>query len=117
MALHGCRDIARVVDVFQLGAPSPCPFAYFKIKVLERQNGSFLAVPNVARLGTDGSPDWISGLGDSADAAMQDAIKCFVESVGDSDDLPDAEFEWSDPTALAQRSLRSPRLTVTHGFA
>ena len=98
MDLYGCRDIARVVDVFQLGAPPSCPFAYFKIKVLERQNGSLLAVPNVARLAANGSPDWISGLGDSADVALQDAIKCFVDSVRDSDELPDAEFEWSDTT-------------------
>jgi len=97
MALLGCRDIARTVDVFQLGAPSVCPFAFFKIKVLERQDGSFLAVPNVARLGDNGSPDWVGGLGDSAHEAVQDTIKGFVDSVGDSGELPDSEFEWSDP--------------------
>ncbi len=95
--LHGCGDIARIVDVFQLGAPSVCPFAFFKIKVLERQNGSFLAVPNVARLGTDGSPDWTSGLGNSANDALQDAIRWFVESVKGAGDLPVSEFEWADP--------------------
>ena len=74
------------------------PFPKFKIKILERPNVGFMAVPNVAiKSAKDGSPDWISGLGSSVDEALEDALKNLMAMLGERMDLTEADFEWSDP--------------------
>jgi hypothetical protein len=63
--------------------------------VVERPDGSFLGVPNVAIRSSDGSPDWISGLGGSVDEALEDTLRYFVRSVGGNVNLTLEDFEWA----------------------
>ena len=52
-------------------------------KVIERADRSFLGLPNVAVLRPDNSLDRISGLGDTVEEALEDALDNFVKSLGD----------------------------------
>ena len=89
--------VDRVVGVFQVGPPLPLlPFPSFKVKVIERSGGSFLAVANVAFRDKEGRPDWEAGLGESADEALRDCLEHFAARL--RPDLTNADFEWSDPT-------------------
>ena len=51
------------------------PFASFKVKVIERDDGSFVGVPNVAIRSPEGTPEWTSGLGDTVEEALADALR------------------------------------------
>ena len=95
LRVEGLGPVSREVAVFQVGPPlARLPFASFKVKIIERDNQSFLAIPNVARRLPDGSPDWTAGLGNSIDEALEDALRYFAESIGDgSDSLED--YEWA----------------------
>lgn len=93
----GLGPAGRVAATFQIGPPLAwLPFASFKVKVIERADGSFLGVPNVAVRSTDGMPDWISGLGDTVDDALEDALNYLVRSLGGREDLPVDSFVWAD---------------------
>lgn len=70
-----------------------------KVKVLELTGADFLAITNVSRRNAEsGSPEWISGLGDSIDDAVNDLLTRFVADVREnsqSTKVTDADFEWS----------------------
>src|SRR5436190_1316918 len=94
MRIDGLGPIVRVVAVFQMGPPlQRLPFPSFKVKVLERGEGHFLAVPNVA-LNSAGQPDWTSGVGETIDSAMECALRAFIQSLGDQLDFMESDFSW-----------------------
>jgi hypothetical protein len=96
--IEGLGPIQRVTATFQVGPPLAwLPFPAFKVKVIERTGGSYLGVPNVAVRAADGSPDWVSGLGDTAEEALEDALNNFVRSLDGRQELPEGAFVWSDP--------------------
>ena len=98
MRVEGLLICDRIVAVFQVtDSLARLPFAFFKVKVLERSNGSFFACPNVAIRGPTGDPEWIGGLGNTIDEAVEDGLRSFFGTWGDRRDLTDEDFAWSDP--------------------
>jgi hypothetical protein len=97
----GVIGIDRVAEVFEIWTDERLPFAKFKIKVLERKNGGFLGVPNVAvRNPVTGEPEWISGLGLTISEALADTLKSFFSEIdGHASQamFDDCAFAWSDP--------------------
>jgi hypothetical protein len=97
LKVDGLGPIQRVASVFQVGPPLDwLPFPSFQVKVLERGDGSFLGVPNVAVRNHDGSPEWTSGLGTTVAEALEDALNRFVETLSGRRDLSDESFAWAD---------------------
>jgi hypothetical protein len=95
--IEGIGPVPRVAVTFRVGGTLVgFPFAAFQVKVMEQRNGSFLGVPNVAVLSQDGSPDWISGLGNTVEEALKDALNHLVNSLDDRQDLPESSFVWSN---------------------
>jgi hypothetical protein len=91
--------VERVAAVFRVGPPlDRLPFPSFKVKVVERADGSFSASPNVALRGLDGEPDWIGGLGASVEEALEDALRRFARNLDERAELSAADFAWSDPS-------------------
>lgn len=98
LKIDGLGPIARVAAVFEIGPPLELlPFAKFKVKIIERDDGSFLGVPNVAKVGLDWQPEWIGGLGASVEEALEDALRNFVQSLGNRTDLAEDSFAWAEP--------------------
>lgn len=93
--LHGAADISRVVAVYEVG-DLRVPWSRYKIKVLERTKGDFLASPNVC-VKVGGVPDWIGGLGNSELEALQDAVFRISEILSGRQDWGEHDFEWADP--------------------
>jgi hypothetical protein len=54
-------------------------------------------VPNVALRSADGSPDWVAGLGDSVEEALEDTLRDLAKSVGETAEATSADFEWAAP--------------------
>ena len=97
LRVKGLGPVERVAGMFQIGPPLQwLPFPSFKVKVLERGDGSFLGVPNVSVKGPDGSPQWTSGLGSTVEQALEDALNYFVKSLDDRRDWPETAFTWTD---------------------
>jgi hypothetical protein len=98
LKVEGLGPVSRQVAVFQIGPPlTHLPFACFKVKVIERPDGSYLGVPNVARRSVDGSPDWIAGLGPSIEEALEDTLRWFARSARMGDAATEEDFVWADP--------------------
>src|SRR4051812_16923445 len=76
---QGCRAIGRLAAIFEIGPPlpEPLPFHSFKVKVVERRDGTFAAHLNVAVVGEDSMPDALAGLGSTVDEALDDALHWF----------------------------------------
>ena len=97
LEFDGSRAVTKVAAVFQIGTPLPnLPFASFKVKVLERPRADFLAVPNVARVAPDGSPDWLAGLGNTVDEALADCLKHLEASFGEMPCKDPEDSVWAD---------------------
>ena len=94
--LHGAARIRKVVGVFEISENTRVPYGKFKIKVLEDSLGGYLAFPNLAYL-KDGEPDWTSGLGETIETALQDALFNFMESLPKPNQCSLDYFEWSAP--------------------
>lgn len=99
LRVEGLGPIERVVAVFQIGPPlERLPFPSFKVKVIERADGSFVAVLNVAPRGLDGYRDGEAGLGGTIEEALEDALQRFARVVDERQPLTESDFVWSDPT-------------------
>jgi hypothetical protein len=93
--------IERIAEVFEVRAGGNLPFETFKVKVVERADGSFLAVPNVAVLDAiTRTPEWVAGVGASASEAVADALKYLdteIEEQARGRPFRVNDFAWSDP--------------------
>ena len=99
--MDGIIRIDKVVSELEVWLDASFPFAKFKVKVLERSNGDYLAVPNLARRDrVSGERDGLSGLGDDPEEAVNDLLARFVSNVRENSigiELSEADFEWSAP--------------------
>jgi hypothetical protein len=96
IALHGAQRIAKVCAVYEITDSQRLPNAAFKIKVLERAQ-DFLAVPNVCVLSAEGLPEWISGIGSTELAALEDALSRIMSDLQQREEWQEDQLAWSDP--------------------
>ncbi|WP_437335246.1 hypothetical protein [Sorangium sp. So ce394] len=94
--LYGAGCIARICGLYEV-TDTRIPGAKFKIKVMERDSGDFMACLNVCLKAPDGSPDWMVGLGRTDLEALEDALKRFTQDLSSRERVDDDDFEWSDP--------------------
>ena len=95
--VEGLAVRERIAAVFQISdSLARLPFAQFKVKVLERPDGSFFAIPNVA-FRRAGEADWIGGFGNTIDEALKDALFAFFGTLDKRQEFSDSDFCWSDP--------------------
>lgn len=96
-------EINRVITVFEVWSYDKIPYGKFKIKILENRRGQFIGIPNIAIKNLeDGTPEWISGLGNTVDEALNDSIENLMNSI-EGYNIKDANgmvnpccFEWSE---------------------
>lgn len=94
--LKGIAEIQKVISEFEIFSDR-VPYGKFKVKVIEKANGSFIGTPNIALKNSDGIPEWVSGLGTTANEALEDCLKYFLESMMARNNLSESDFEWSAP--------------------
>jgi hypothetical protein len=93
---EGLGPVSRIAAVFQVGPPlATLPFAKFKVKIIENESGRFLGVANVAIKASDGSPNWIAGLGGTIEEALADTLRYFKDSLEGRSGLSNDAFEWA----------------------
>jgi hypothetical protein len=95
----GIQRIERVVAEFYVEC-SDIPSRYFRVKVTEDNQGHFIGRINVSiKNATDNSPEWIAGLGESVDAALNDAIQQLMHQLDhcgkNKHQLTEDDFEWA----------------------
>lgn len=90
-------EINKVVAVFEIWNHIKLPYGKFKVKILEKCDGSFIGVPNVAFKDHEGNVNWISGFGKSIEEALEDTISCFFDTIKKEEELKDIDFEWASP--------------------
>jgi hypothetical protein len=98
LQVAGIQHIERVLAEFYVEC-SYIPSRYFRVKITEHQNGTYISRLNVCLKNVDAVPEWISGLGDSMDAALADAIQQFInqfDQLGQNKHyLTEDDFEWA----------------------
>jgi hypothetical protein len=94
--LHGAARIARVCGLYEV-TDTRVPGTRFKVKILERAEGDFIALLNVCLKDRHGSPDGMAGLGGTEIEALEDALKWFMQDLAQRKTLNNDDFEWSDP--------------------
>ncbi len=95
--LSGASSLSRLSSEYEVIAPKVPQGGRFKIKVLERQDGTFAAFPNVCLRAADGTPDGVAGLGATETEALEDALKWFMAELANRAECQPEDFEWIDP--------------------
>lgn len=96
LQIDGIATIERVVAVFEVGPKHDDLPMRFRVKVVERQDGGFLAYPEIALKGPDGQPDYIAGAGDSIEGALASACRALLSTIPGKEPITDDSIEW-DP--------------------
>src|SRR5438105_1161827 len=99
--VDGVIRIDKVVEQLEVWLDQSFPFAKIRVKLLDRSPGDFLAVANVNVLNrTSREPEYISGLGGTADEAVYDLLVRFAQEVREQTPiggLTESDFEWAAP--------------------
>lgn len=96
MNIEGVAEMEREAAVFLVGAKRDDLPMRFRVKILERQDGTFLAQPEIAIKDKGGHPDWVSGAGKTMEQALASAIEMLLGSIAGKEPLTD-ESIWWDP--------------------
>lgn len=97
--LAGIQKIERVVAEFYVEC-GYIPSRYFRVKVTQDAKGNYIGRLNISvKNSVNNTPEWITGLGDSVDAALEDAIQQFMQQLNhcgkDKLNLAEADFDWA----------------------
>ena len=96
--VEGVSDVEREVAVFQVWAVEKVPRAKFKVKVLERSHGGFVAIPNIGV--KDKQRGWFDGEaggGASIEEALEDAVRRLMRLIDEHGATAEDDFEYADP--------------------
>jgi hypothetical protein len=98
--MDGFVRIDQVVGVYEVWLDDRFPFSKMKVKVLQRGDGDFLAVPNLAvRNRLSHKPEFTSGIAADPKSALDDALKSFMNEVNENRPnrtFVEDDFEWAD---------------------
>lgn len=99
LQITGIQRIERVIAEFYVECGC-IPSRYFRVKITEDQQGTYVGRLNISLKNADGIPDWVVGLGTSIDAALEDAIQQLIHQLDqhgqNKHHLTEANFEWAD---------------------
>ena len=98
ISIVGILKIDRLVAEFQVECPD-LPSRYLRVKIFERANGNFNGRTNVCIKSLTGDSEWIAGLGESIDEALEETLTQFIRSIekyrGDRPIFQEPDFEWA----------------------
>src|SRR5687767_10409477 len=96
----GLRPEMKIVAVFRIRDTRTedrfrFPFPLFSVAVSEAEHGGYVASPNVAIKDSDGNADWIGGAGATAEGALEDCLRMFMNNIGPREWLKAEDFFWT----------------------
>ncbi len=94
--IEGVAYIEKCVAEFNIGELVRIPHAKFKVKIFERQNGTYVGFTNLQLKDEDGCPYAGVGHGETIDKALEDTIKYFFEMLSKKKNLNGEDFECVD---------------------
>jgi hypothetical protein len=96
--IHDISNIDKVIAIFEVWSHSKFPYGKVKIKILEKNWGGYIGLPNIApKSKRDGEADWCSGLGNSVAEALEDTIKHLLRSIDEDGAIEEKDFIWAEP--------------------
>jgi hypothetical protein len=89
--------IEKCVAEFNVGELVKTPYSKFKVKIFEKQDGTFIGFTNLQLKDKEGSPFPGVGYGDTVEKALADTINYFFAMIDEKENLCDEDFECVDP--------------------
>lgn len=90
-------EIEKVVAEFEIGEVKRTPWGKFRVKVLERQDGIFIAITNLRFIDHTGGENSGYGEGKTIEEALEKAIRNLMSYLPDDRELTEADFTVADP--------------------
>lgn len=95
--IQGVAFIEKCVAEFNVGELVKTPHSKFKVKIFERQNGTFIGFTNLQIRDEDGCSYAGVGHGDTIEKALEDTINYFWGMLQKKTFLTSDDFECVDP--------------------
>lgn len=96
LQIEGAADLEREVAVFSVGTKRDDLPMRFRVKIWERQDGTFHAHPEIAIKDKHGQPDWIAGAGKTIEQALSSAVEALLSTIPGKEPIEDDSIWW-DP--------------------
>ena len=90
-------EIEKVVAEYEIGEIKKTPWGKFRVKVLEKQSGTFVAITNLMYIDKTGFENAGYGEGSSEEEALEKAIRDLMQWLPDDKAVSDKDFTVSDP--------------------
>jgi hypothetical protein len=101
LKIENIGAIERCVAEFQVWSNNILPYGKMKIKIYERQNGTFLGYTDIRVIRKfDNMPEGAVGHGSSIEEALTDTINYFMQMV--KEDYPENEY----PNGLSEDNIQ-----------
>lgn len=99
--ITGIVSIKKVVAEFIVEEFHYTPYSKFKVKIFEKQDGTYLGYTNLLVKGDDGYPSPEVGVGKTIEEALTNTIEVFLEQLikkeSTNGKLEENDFEYADP--------------------
>lgn len=95
--IKGIPMIEKVVGEYEIVEIEKTPWAKFRVKVFEKQDGSFVAITNLMYIDETGFENAGYGIGKSEEEALEDAIINFMSKLPNDRELTEKDFTEADP--------------------
>ena len=97
ISIAGISSIEKCVAEFNIGELIKTPHSKFKVKVFERQDGTYIGFTNLQLKDKLGVPYAGVGHGKTVEEALEDTIKYFLNMINNKQVLTEEDFECVDP--------------------
>lgn len=98
--IEGIASIKKVVAEFIVEEHKYTPYGKFKVRILEKQNGTFVGYTNLLVIGEDGYPSPEVGIGDTVEETLTDTVEIFLHQlvlkINSKGNLGEDDFEYAD---------------------
>lgn len=97
LKIKGIPQIDKVLAEFQVWELEKTPWAKFRVKVIEEQNGEIFAITNLMYIDETGGENPGCAYGKTIEEALEKCIKNFLSYLPEDRELTEKDFTTSDP--------------------
>lgn len=95
--IDGISSFKMLAAEFDVGEQSLTPYSKFKVKVYEKQDGTFIGYTNLMVKDEEGCPFPGVGFGITIEDALENTVRYFLVELKKKDNITENDFEVADP--------------------
>lgn len=97
LKIDGVADIEKIIGEYDIGEILKTPWGKFRVKVYQKQDGTYDAITNLMYIDETGYERGGYGSGKTEEEALESCIKDFLSYLPEDRRLTEKDFSTADP--------------------